>query len=314
MAPQCVTLTDSTTGATANILAGFGFNCYRFQVVRDSQQVDVLWSADGFQSGNERPSGSGIPILFPFPGRIQGTTLQWQGKQYSLPEGDGQGNAIHGFVHERAWRVIEQSASHVVGQFQASVDDPTLLECWPADFRITATYRLEGDALTGEYQVENPDQQPLPCGLGTHPYFCVPLGGERAEDCRVKLPVSFGWELEGMIVTGKQTPLDNAPAFREGLAFGEMAMDNVFGGLEFADDICTTSIHDPASNITVVQTFDRSFSQCVVYNPPHREALCIEPYSCLPDPFRLSRQGIDAGLRVLAAGETWETQVTIRVE
>ncbi|MEZ6109736.1 MAG: hypothetical protein R3C99_01595 [Pirellulaceae bacterium] len=42
-----------------------------------------------------------------------------------------------------------------MGQFQASVDDPSL-ERWPSDFRITATYELSDDRLTLALTFENP--------------------------------------------------------------------------------------------------------------------------------------------------------------
>ena len=177
-----------------------------------------MWAAPDFTSGRERPSGSGIPILFPFPGRVRGTQLQWRGKRYSLREGDGLGNAIHGFVHERPWRVIEQSETRVEGQFQASKDDPSLLDRWPADFRITLVYELHGWTLRASILVENPDDQPLPCGLGTHPYFRVPLGGARADDCVVKLPITREWELVDMMTTGKQRPWESAEAFQAGMS------------------------------------------------------------------------------------------------
>ena len=98
MSIQCITLRDEDTQSQADILVGFGLNCHRFQTHLDGQPVQVIWSEDGFESGRLRPSGSGIPLLFPFPGRIQGTTLQWQGRQFPLQAGDGCGNAIHGFV------------------------------------------------------------------------------------------------------------------------------------------------------------------------------------------------------------------------
>ena len=96
MSVPSVTLIDSTTQSRADILVGFGFNCYRFTTHLDGQEVDVLWAADGFADGTHRASGSGIPLLFPFPGRIQGRSLTWQGKTFALEEGDGRGNAIHG--------------------------------------------------------------------------------------------------------------------------------------------------------------------------------------------------------------------------
>ncbi len=314
MAIESVTIRDEKSGAAAKILVGFGFNCYSLQVMHDGRPLEVLWSAPGLENGGQRPSGSGIPILFPFPGRIRGTQLQWQGKSYSLKEGDGRGNAIHGFVHERPWRVIEQTGNRVVGQFQASVDDPRLLDCWPADFRITAEYEIVGNELKGTYTIDNPSDRPLPFGLGTHPYFRVPLGGNNAAECIVRVPVSEKWELRDMIVTGRQQPCAERQQFRDGMKFGDTAFDNVFSGLDFVDGKFTGSIQDPTSGRQMIMQFGREFPYCVVYNPPHREAICIEPYSCLPDPFRLTAEGIESGLRVLSPGESHVATADIRIE
>src|SRR5205085_2608887 len=95
-------------------------------------------------------------------------------------------------------------------------DDPALRTRWPADFRITATYELAGSILKMHYQMENPGDPPLPCGLGTHPYFCVPLGGTTANDCLVQLPVTTQWELVEKIPTGRQLPLVDAAAMASG--------------------------------------------------------------------------------------------------
>ncbi len=115
MTAQIISLTDAQSGASARILVSLGLNCFQFQVPSTTGPLDVLWSEPGFENGDRRASGSGIPVLFPFPGRIAGTTLTWQGKPYTLEAGDGRGNAIHGFVHERAWRVIEQEPSRSRG-------------------------------------------------------------------------------------------------------------------------------------------------------------------------------------------------------
>jgi aldose 1-epimerase len=308
-----VVLRDAASGGEAEILTGFGFNCHRFQARPSDQPVEVIWAEEGFATGQKRASGSGIPILFPFPGRIQGTRFNWENQSYLLPEGDGMGNAIHGFVHGRPWRVVEQSDDSVVGQFQASVDDPTLLSQWPADFRITATYALQANCLSCEYRLENPDERPLPCGFGTHPYFRIPLDARsRGEQCLVQLPVCSFWELVDMNATGRNQPLEDAESYHQGLRFGDMQLDNVFGNLVFHDQWCTATIQDADGGRSVEVAFDRAFRECVVYNPPHRQAVCIEPYTCVPDCFRLQAQGIDAGLRVLAPGESLTARMTIR--
>lgn len=311
MTAQIVTLTDSQSGAAASILVSQGLNCYEFQVPGPAGVIDVIWSEPGFEQGDKRASGSGIPLLFPFPGRIAGTALQWDGKSYPLEAGDGRGNALHGFVHERPWRVIEQEPARLVAEFQASVDDAQLLNHWPADFRITATYQVQGNCLSSNFVLENPDSHPLPCGFGTHPYFALPLGGSSADNCRVKLPVSSRWELVEMNATGEKLPLEDPPLFQRGQAFGTMTFDTVFSDLVFSSGLCGASIEDPESGRRVTVSFDRAFRECVVYTAPNRESICIEPYTCVPDPFRLERGGVNAGLRVLSPGESFRAGVDI---
>jgi aldose 1-epimerase len=313
MSATIVSLQDAASGATAEVLVSQGFNCYRLAASARGRLVDVIYAPADFAAGIGRPSRGGIPLLVPFPGRIAGTTFRWQGRDYPLEPGDTFGNAIHGFAHARPWRVLEQSPTHVTGQFQAWRDDPGLKSRWPADVRITATYQLAADRLDARFLIENPCDAPLPLGFGTHPYFRVPLGGQRAEDCVVKLPVSARWELQDMLATGQRTALPNAAAFAAGQPFGEMQFDDVLSGLSFAGEWCTTSIHDPGSGITVTQRFDAAFRECVVYTPPHRQAICIEPYTCVPGAASLAERGIDAGLRILPPGGSLSARVEISV-
>ena len=313
MSLETITITDPQHGSTAKILPGVGFNCYGFSIADSSGPLEVLWAAPTFADGTAKPSGSGIPLLFPLAGRIAGTTFTFQGKQYELQAGDGIGNAIHGFVLNRPWRVIEQQQDRVVGQFQASVDDPSLLARWPADFRITSTYQVVGKALRSEFHIENPSDKPPPFGLGLHPYFRVPLGGKSADDCVVKIPVGNNWELKGLVPTGRTDVTPAVANLTAGMKLADMKLDNVFGALQSENHQIVTTIHDPNSGLTLTQEFDDQFIACVVFNPPHREAVCIEPYTTIPDPFALGAREIDPHLRILAPGESFRTKIEIRV-
>lgn len=312
MALEVIEIRDEETGSSAKIAPTFGFNCFEFIAKIDGQSVDVLWSAPDFADGTARPSSSGIPLLFPFPGRIKGTRLSWEDRQFEIPEGDGRGNAIHGFVMNRAWRIVEQTDSKVTAQFQAAKDDATLLEQWPTDFKVTATYEISGATLTGTYLIENPSEKPLPFGFGTHPYFKVPIGGDSADACEIVVPYTFAWEFKDQMASGNQFNRDTDPF--QPVLFKDTQFDNGFGGLECEDGLCTTSIHDPGSGRTIEQQFDDQFDSVVLYNPGHREAFCIEPYTCIPDAFQLRRQGYNGGLRVLASGDKFETSIRIRVK
>jgi aldose 1-epimerase len=314
MSVASVTLYDSSAQSRADILVGLGLNCYRFTTRVGDTPVDVLWAAEGFESGTHRPSGSGIPVLFPFPGRIQGTQLQWQGRTFTLPAGDGRGNAIHGFVHNRPWRVLSQSSSHVTAQFQASIDDPTLLDAWPSDFGITGTYRLTGTRLASYFEISNPGDRPLPCGFGLHPYFRIPLtAAGRGDACRMILPVSARWTLRDMNATGERTELSDAAQLQQGMPLGQTRWDDVLTGLRMTDGRCLARVDDPSSGLAVQLDFGSPFRECVVYTPDHREAVCIEPYTCVPDPFRLQQAGVDAGLQLIAPGEQLTADVNIEV-
>lgn len=315
MSVQSVRIAAPNHSTTADVLVGYGFNCYRFVTDVEGRPVDVLWSEPGFESGDKRASGSGIPILFPFPGRIQGTRFEWDDEEYALEAGDGRGNAIHGFVHHRPWRLLDHGGSYVTAEFQASVDDPAILACWPSDFYLRATYRVTAGRLSSEFFVENRGAKRLPCGLGTHPYFRLPLrDGSSADDCRIELPVAGQWELEDMNATGQRLPLEDAAVFAKGLRFADAFFDNVFTGLRFGDKDCVARIIDVHHQLGLTMTFDNAFRELVVYTPPHREAICIEPYTCVPDAFRLERAGIpDTGSRVLEPGESMEANVQIEI-
>ena len=97
MNKQLVELTDPESGARARVSVGQGFNCFSWQPVLEDGPREMLWADAAFDSGEKRPSGSGIPLLFPFPGRIGGAAFTFNGRDYQLEPGDAYGNAIHGF-------------------------------------------------------------------------------------------------------------------------------------------------------------------------------------------------------------------------
>jgi aldose 1-epimerase len=311
---ETLTIRDEATGSTARILPGLGFNCFSWRPVLAGGPQELLWTEHGFEAGDKRPSGSGIPLLFPFPGRIGGAAFAFGGRQYQLEPGDAFGNAIHGFVYNRPWRVVEQSASRIVGEFHAYADDPSILKHWPADFRIRVSYHVGGRELISDVRYENAGDSPLPCGFGTHAYFRLPLedGGD-AEQTRVLVPATQVWEAEQMLPTGRKLPAEGALNLASGDPLAGRNFDTYFTSLRSGNDDCVRTMLTGERGRSVVQAFDRTFTQCIVYTPPHREAICLEPCTCLPDAFRLSTEGHETGLQILQPGEAVETTIKIEV-
>ncbi len=275
----------------------------------------MLWSEDGFAAGDKRPSSGGIPLLFPFPGRIGGAKFDFGGRTYQLAPGDAFGNAIHGFVLNRPWRIVESDESRVVGEFQAAVDDRSILEHWPSDFRIRVSYEVHGPELVSNVEYANTGDGPLPCGFATHAYFRLPLSdaGE-VEDTIMTVPVDSFWELEKMVPTGRILPVPLGNDLQNGLALGEYQFDTVFTNLRSdATGQILTRLADPASGRTLTQSFGSPFKQCVVYTPGHRQAVCMEPYTCVPDAVHLQSTGMPTGLQILKPGEEFRTTIAIKV-
>jgi aldose 1-epimerase len=315
MPSQVIEIADRDTGSSAKILPSLGFNCFRWRAALADGPQEMLWADPEFAGGDKRPSGSGIPLLFPFPGRIGGARYEFNGREYQLEPGDSFGNAIHGFVFNRPWRVVEQQASRVVGEFQASVDDASILARWPADFRIRVAYEVRGTELVSHVQYENTGDGPLPCGFATHAYFRLPLAdGSNAADTIVTAPVAAFWELEQMTPTGRVLPVTDGEQLDGGMRLDDHQFDTVFTKLRAdADGKIRTTLADAASKRTLTQTFDTNFTQCIIYTPPHREAICLEPYTCVPDAIRLSAEGHETGLQILQPGQKFETAIQLRV-
>jgi len=309
--PNIVSITDPASGAGARILVSLGFNCFSWRPMLPDGPREMLWAHPDFASGNEKPSGGGIPLLFPFPGRIGNARFTFRGREYFLEPADGSPNAIHGFVYNRPWRVIEHSVNRVSGEFHASRDDRAVLTRWPGDFRIRVSYTIEGAKINTQIECENTGAGSLPYGLGTHAYFRLPLSdGADPEMTKVTVPATKVWEARDQLPTGKLLPAEGNFDLSSAQPLAGRRFDTYLTDLQPSKSgIVETILADPGSGRKLVQTFTHDFTQCVVYTPVHREAICLEPYTCVPDPFRLAEEGHETGLRILPPGERFITTI-----
>jgi aldose 1-epimerase len=311
-----ITISDPAAGSSAKILPGVGFNCFSFVSEVGGRQIDALYADPSFGARSEL-SLHGIPLLFPFAGRIAGGTYAYEGVDYRITGAAlvFDGNTAHGFVISRPWRVIRQSEDEVVGEFQASIDDPSLLDQWPADFKIQVGYRVVGNRLISEITLENPDQLPLPCGFGTHPYFRLPDDPEAAAEAKIVVPANKIWTHVDLLPTGEIEDVSGDSDMRDGVPFSTLAFDGVLTGLnEDADGTVHTGVISERAGYLIEQRFDPRFRNCVVYTPQARTSVAIEPWTTTPNAFALIEQGIDPDLMVLQPGETWSTTIEIEVK
>jgi aldose 1-epimerase len=305
-----IAVLEDGRGSGLEVWPALGFNAYRWHV----QTAELLY-ADPQLFDNGRPTRSGIPILFPFPNRIRGGTFTYNGKTYQLPLNDpAKKNAIHGFACRHPWRVVDEGATAdsawLTGEFQLSRDAPADLPLWPADACLRITYRLMENRLRIEAAVDAPAEA-LPFGLGYHPYFAVaPFGGEQAT---VLVPATRSWVLDENLPTGVQHAVEGTRDLRRGRPLAELNLDDVLTGLPAppADALSGLGLggilRHPTGSPALRLYGSADFTEVVVFTPPHRQAVCLEPYTCTTDAANLS----NAGWRVLPAGQSWQGVVEL---
>lgn len=290
-----MTSIEIRSGSTlARIDTAIGFNLFSWIV----DGFDYLHHEQGFPPEG-KPTHNGTPILFPWPNRIAGGQFTYAGRTYQLPVNEAAtGASIHGYAVSRPWRVVDSGPDFATGEFILSVDAP---DCqWPADAGVRVTYRVESTMLQCVSEVFSNDGQPLPFGLGFHPYFRVP---GPFDQWLLQADASQMWELHNMVPAGP--PVDIAPEldFRTPKRVGNLHLDDVLTGLTPASGLAKrAALMSMASTLTMRS--DAGFRDYVMFIPASRDAVAIEPYTCVSNAANLQEQGIEAGWQVLPAGET----------
>jgi aldose 1-epimerase len=311
---------DERGGQRLRLLPEIGGTLIEYAVRRETGEVPVLDPPPELASLLRERMRWGCPILFPFPGRIRNGKYIFKRRTYVLTESLLDGHHIHGLVYGRPWRIERCQAGPagaIVGFKLRSRDFPEIKAQYPFPFEISAEYALTPAGLAISIDVRNTGPRALPMGLGLHPYFCLPLHpASPREACRVRVPARARWELEQLIPTGQVMSVAGAFDLREGRALDGMELDDIFTDIEEAvgDAPVRCELEDEAAGLRIVLEAAASFREVVVYTPPGRPSVCVEPYTCAADAPNLKARGTDSGLRVLKPGERFHASVRLRLE
>ncbi|MBX9625280.1 MAG: aldose 1-epimerase [Gemmataceae bacterium] len=318
-------LADDAGTARAEVWPEWGFNCLTWQVRQpDGAWADLLYHAPDW-AANPVPTRSGHPVLFPFPGRMRDGRFTAGGETYQLPLTDStKTHAIHGFTPRSPWPALgtaqgSQSAA-VTGLFDLWDAVPGGADLWPSHGRLGLTYTLRVDRLRVDARVENLGPDPLPFGLGYHPYFRLP-GVTDPDVSRYVLQANVGrvWEVDAdNLPTGATRDVPAELDFRQPRPLGGTALDNVLTGVPTepgADglrELAVLSHPDAPGRLRILA--DPAFRELVLFTPPHRQAVAVEPYTCSADAANLAARGVDSGWRTVPPGGSWTAAVEYRWE
>ena len=307
--------------AEAEIWPAHGYNGLRWRVPNEGVWRDILYAAPDWDA-NPVPTRSGTPILFPFPNRIRDGKFRFGSKSHQLPINDpAKRNAIHGFAPRHAWRVfgykVDEQSAWIHADFEPKVDAPETFEHWPSDYRLSVIYRLSASSLRLEMTVKNLGTSMLPFGVGLHPYFRFPCADETIDRCKLFAPARSLWKLVDNLPTGEKQLVPDDLNFNSSRRLAGMHLDTLYTDLgavdEESDGLLLRAELGHANLPGAVQIWtSRDFRESVLFIPPHRQAVCIEPYTCATDAINLQERGIDAGWRTLPPEGEWKGTVMFR--
>lgn len=305
-------LRDGLGGREARVLPSVGNNCIAFQARMRGKVINLIYSPPNPETLQERPSGYGIPILFPWPNRIDEGRFVFGGEEYRLDSPTLGSHVSHGFVLNRPWEVISSGASDAEGAWVKSsflaLDFPDVIRQFPFPFKLEGTYRLKDGVLELELEVLNKGMGVMPVGFGMHPYFPLPLRKDSNRDlCKVQIPAETYWLLrDDMIPTGEILPVSEEFDLRKPTPLKGRFYDNIWSNVIMREGwsrcLYIDESYCPISEVKLVVEADSIFRELVLYAPEKRPVISFEPYTCVTNAFNLDAQGIDAGLIRLESG------------
>lgn len=273
--------------------------------------------ADDF-NGNVSFSLGGA-ILLPYANRIRGRPVEGRqietqvlGKTVRLPMNWGgkapgaEQYAMHGLMLDTPFEVTAREQARVRARLRAGDFGGQ----WLSSSDVQVEYRLTASALELVVEVTNAGSEPLPMGIGWHPWFSLPSRDRSRARLRVPARVrACVNNYDEVLPTGEVEAVAGTPYdFSQARPLKDLYLDDCFTDLTGQ----TAEVIDLAGGLGLRISGAAPVSAFQVYAPPDRPIVVVEPQFNLADPFGAEWKGRDTGMVVLQPGE--HTRYAARVE
>jgi aldose 1-epimerase len=233
--------------------------------------------------------------LVPYVNRIRDGHFSFRGRDVTLaPNMAGDVSPLHGQGWLAPWQVERASAADATLSFHHQPGE------WPWEYRAEQRCALDEGGLSLSLSCRNLSPEPMPCGLGQHPYFHC--GGET----RIDTKVSHVWTIDELVLPVEKIPAAGRFDLADRLVCGQ-DLDHGFGGWSGL-----ARMTDPGWPFDLaLSSPDARFFQ--LYSPASGGIFVAEPVThanaALNAP---EEQWPDLGIKVLEPGE--EMSLTMRLD
>ena len=156
--------------------------------------------------------------LVPYVNRIRGGRFTFRGREIRLePNMPGDPSPLHGQGWLNPWTVEEASDLAAVLTYHHEPGE------WPWAYQARQELALDQNGLSAKLVCTNVSDQPMPCGLGFHPYF--PCGPHT----RIDTDVTIAWTVDRNVLPVEKVPAEGRYDLSDRLVCGQ-DLDNGFGG------------------------------------------------------------------------------------
>ncbi|MGE3348370.1 MAG: aldose 1-epimerase [Ramlibacter sp.] len=288
-------------GQRLGLVPSLGGSVAAWQLERGHKPLDLWRPWDGVTPDLYQMASF---AMVPWSNRISGGGFTHDGHFHAMqPNRHGEAYPIHGDGWLQPWVLTQPAADTLVMTLESHQFHGN-----PHAYRAVQTFRLVADGLDQELRVRHLGSDPLPYGLGVHPWF------PRTPATRITAPVQGVW-LSGH----DPLPVSHTSHFppgwdlNDGVAALGTLIDNGYTGWGGTARIAWP---EAGRQITVAMPgFDRNGGTarhfCLIYRPPEGPAFCFEPISQPIDAFHLPET---PGLRTLRHNEEFALAIQWRVE
>jgi len=243
--------------------------------------------------------------LVPYSNRIANAQLAFAGETYRLAHNlADHPHAIHGVGWQKPWTIVERDQSAVrLALAHRPHGDAALAWPWPFEAWQSIALTADGDVatLTLVMTLRNAGDEPFPFGMGWHPYF------PRDNATVLGFCAEGRWQTDSTLLPTAHVAATGALSFDPPRAIGATVLDNVYTNWQGE-----ASLEDGAQQTATTIRADRACAFVVVYAPPSRGFVAIEPVTQMTDAFNRAQRGARAtGTRVLAPAAAFSCTMQI---